>query len=44
MPAYGRQISPPEMTAVVEFLENLRPEEAPPARPADARTDEKEYP
>jgi ubiquinol-cytochrome c reductase cytochrome b subunit len=44
MPAYGRQISPPEMTAVVEFLENLRPEGAPPARPGDARTDEKEYP
>ena len=44
MPAYGKQISPPEMTALVEFLENLRPEGAPPARPADARTDEKEYP
>jgi ubiquinol-cytochrome c reductase cytochrome b subunit len=44
MPAYGKQISPPEMTALAEFLENLRPEGAPPARPADARTDEKEYP
>src|SRR5262249_35469002 len=44
MPAYGKQISPPEMTALAEFLEKLRPEGAPPARPADARTDEKEYP
>src|SRR5262245_33419565 len=44
MPAYGKQISPPEMTGLVEFLENLRPEGAPRARPADARTDEKEYP
>jgi ubiquinol-cytochrome c reductase cytochrome b subunit len=44
MPAYGKQISPPEMTALVGFLENLRPEGAPPARPGDARTDEKEYP
>jgi ubiquinol-cytochrome c reductase cytochrome b subunit len=44
MPAYGKQISSPEMTALVAFLENLRPEGAPPARPADARTDEKEYP
>jgi ubiquinol-cytochrome c reductase cytochrome b subunit len=44
MPAYGKQISPSEMTALAEFLENLRPAGAPPARPADARTDEKEYP
>jgi hypothetical protein len=44
MPAYGKQISPAEMTALVEFLADLRPEGAPPARPADARTVEKEYP
>jgi len=44
MPAYGKQISSPEMTALVAFLENLRPAGAPPARPTDARTDEKEYP
>jgi ubiquinol-cytochrome c reductase cytochrome b subunit len=44
MPAYGKQVSPAEMTALVEFLENLRPAGTPPARPADARADEKEYP
>jgi ubiquinol-cytochrome c reductase cytochrome b subunit len=44
MPAYGKQISPAEMTALVEFLENLRPADALPARPGSARTDEKEYP
>jgi ubiquinol-cytochrome c reductase cytochrome b subunit len=44
MPAYGKQISPAEMTALVEFLENLRPAGAPPARSAAKRTDEKEYP
>ena len=37
MPAYGKQISPPEMTALVEFLENLRPAGQPPARPAATR-------
>jgi ubiquinol-cytochrome c reductase cytochrome b subunit len=44
MPAYGNQISPAEMTALVEFLENLRPAEAPPARAGSARVDEKQYP
>src|SRR5215813_3938351 len=44
MPAYGKQISPAEMTALVEFLENLRPAGAPRARLASARDDEKEYP
>jgi ubiquinol-cytochrome c reductase cytochrome b subunit len=44
MPAYGKQISPAEMTALVEFLENLRPEGAPPAQLASTRNDEKEYP
>jgi ubiquinol-cytochrome c reductase cytochrome b subunit len=44
MPAYGRQISPAEMTALVEFLKNLLPAGAPGAEPADRRTPEKEYP
>lgn len=44
MPAYGKQISPPEMTALVEFLANLRPPGTPPPRLASERTDEKEYP
>ena len=44
MPAYGRQISPAEMTALVDFLENLRATGAPPAQPASTRNDEKEYP
>src|SRR6516162_7474303 len=35
MPAYGKQISPAEMTALAEFLENLRPAGAPRAEPAD---------
>ena len=44
MPAYGKQINPAEMTALVAFLENLRPAGAPRAEPADRRTGEKEYP
>jgi ubiquinol-cytochrome c reductase cytochrome b subunit len=44
MPAYGKQISPAEMTALVEFLENLRPEGMPPPKPASAQHDGKEYP
>jgi ubiquinol-cytochrome c reductase cytochrome b subunit len=44
MPAYGKQISPAEMTALVEFLESLRPAEVPGARVAAAREDEKQYP
>jgi ubiquinol-cytochrome c reductase cytochrome b subunit len=34
MPAYGKQMSPAEMTCVVEFLTNLRPEGQPAARSA----------
>ncbi|MFO0808213.1 MAG: cytochrome b N-terminal domain-containing protein [Gemmataceae bacterium] len=34
MPAYGKQMSPAEMTVVVEFLTSLRPEGQPPARMA----------
>ena len=44
MPAYGKQISPAEMSALVDFLANLRPAGAPPARVASKRDDEKEYP
>jgi ubiquinol-cytochrome c reductase cytochrome b subunit len=43
MPAYGKQISPAEMTALVAFLEGLRPAGAPPAEPASVWTGEKEY-
>src|SRR5262249_40911845 len=43
MPAFGKQISPDEMTALVEFLANLRPQGEPPAEPADARTRGKQY-
>jgi ubiquinol-cytochrome c reductase cytochrome b subunit len=44
MPAYGSQISPAEMTALVDFLEHLRPGDRPPARPAFRWENEKEYP
>jgi ubiquinol-cytochrome c reductase cytochrome b subunit len=44
MPAYGKQISPAEMTCLAEFLVNLRPSNDPPPEPADARTPEKQYP
>jgi ubiquinol-cytochrome c reductase cytochrome b subunit len=44
MPAYGKQISPAEMTALVAFLENLRPAGAPAAEPATRPTGGKEYP
>jgi ubiquinol-cytochrome c reductase cytochrome b subunit len=44
MPAYGKQISPAEMTALVEFLENLRPAGAPRARLAATQDLEKQYP
>jgi ubiquinol-cytochrome c reductase cytochrome b subunit len=44
MPAYGKQISPAEMTALVAFLENLRPTGMPPALSAAKRDFEKEYP
>jgi ubiquinol-cytochrome c reductase cytochrome b subunit len=33
MPAYGKQISAPQMTALVEFLSNLRPAGQPAAQP-----------
>src|SRR5262249_41223763 len=36
MPAYGRQIRPAQMTALVAFLEGLRPAGRPAARPADS--------
>jgi ubiquinol-cytochrome c reductase cytochrome b subunit len=44
MPAYGKQISPAEMTALVDFLQNLRPAGAVAAQSAATRHDEKEYP
>ena len=31
MPAYGKQLNPAEMTALVEFLVSLRPSGQPPA-------------
>ena len=34
MPAYGKQIRPAEMTALVDFLVSLRPPGHEPARPA----------
>ena len=34
MPAYGRNLSPPETTALVAFLQTLRPAGQPPARDA----------
>jgi ubiquinol-cytochrome c reductase cytochrome b subunit len=44
MPAYGKQISPAEMTVLVEFLANLRPSGQVPAEPASRRTEAKQYP
>ena len=44
MPAYGKQISPAEMTALVEFLADLRPPGQPRAKLAARREDEKQYP
>jgi ubiquinol-cytochrome c reductase cytochrome b subunit len=44
MPAYGKQITPAEMTVLVEFLAGLRPPGEPPAEPASMRTEGKEYP
>jgi hypothetical protein len=44
MPAYGKQISPAEMTALIAFLENLRPAGTLPAMPASSRSDSKEFP
>jgi ubiquinol-cytochrome c reductase cytochrome b subunit len=34
MPAYGKQLKPAEMSALVEFLVSLRPRDQEPARPA----------
>jgi ubiquinol-cytochrome c reductase cytochrome b subunit len=34
MPAYGKQVRPAEMDALVDFLVGLRPADLPPARPA----------
>ena len=36
MPAYGKNLSPPEVTALVAFLETLHPAGQPPARNASA--------
>ncbi len=36
MPAYGKQVKPAEMTALVEFLVSLRPDSQPPAGSAAA--------
>jgi ubiquinol-cytochrome c reductase cytochrome b subunit len=44
MPAYGKQISPAEMTALVGFLKNLRPPGRLAAEPGSQRIDAKEYP
>ena len=35
MPAYGKQINPAQMTALVAFLSSLRPEGRPPAQPSE---------
>ena len=37
MPAYGKQIGPAEMTALVEFLRRLRPADEPAPLPASER-------
>jgi hypothetical protein len=37
MPAYGKQLSAVEMTALTDFLVNLRPAGQPPALPADVQ-------
>ncbi|MFT3882161.1 MAG: cytochrome b N-terminal domain-containing protein [Gemmatales bacterium] len=44
MPAFGKQISPAQMMALVEFMTNLRPAGVPAAEPASNRTKVKEYP
>jgi ubiquinol-cytochrome c reductase cytochrome b subunit len=44
MPAYGKQINPAEMTALVAFLTDLRPGDAPPAETATRPTGGKQYP
>jgi len=37
MPAYGKQINPNEMTALIEFLVNCRPKGRPAAQSPDTR-------
>jgi ubiquinol-cytochrome c reductase cytochrome b subunit len=44
MPAYGKQLSPAEMTVLIEFLESLRPPGQPGAEPGSVWTGEKQYP
>jgi ubiquinol-cytochrome c reductase cytochrome b subunit len=44
MPAFGKQISPPEMTALAAFMESLRPLHVLPAEPASERAGGKQYP
>ena len=39
MPAYGKNLSPPETTALVAFLETLHPTEQAPARDASREAD-----
>jgi ubiquinol-cytochrome c reductase cytochrome b subunit len=34
MPAYGKNLTPPEVTALVAFMQTLRPRNQPPARAA----------
>ena len=41
MPAFGKQMSPPEMTALVDFLVSLRPSEQPAAGANDPSQSEK---
>jgi ubiquinol-cytochrome c reductase cytochrome b subunit len=44
MPGFGKQITPAEMTALVAFLENLRPPGELPAEAGSTRTNGKQYP
>jgi ubiquinol-cytochrome c reductase cytochrome b subunit len=44
MPAYGKQLKPAEMTALVEFLSHRRPKGQPAAKPAGGPTGEKAEP
>jgi ubiquinol-cytochrome c reductase cytochrome b subunit len=44
MPAYGKQMGPAEMTALIAFLEGLRPAGEPAAVPASSRVEGKQYP
>ena len=34
MPAYGKNLTPAEVTALVAFMQTLRPAQQPPAQPA----------